>query len=285
MTSSTRVIAICACVVLLLSLVVGAALIGHFANEAKEQKAAAQGYTSAIGTVVSIDENTYSCFKQGGCSSCSGGGSYPPCRTLIRSNQSGFCTGSEPICCRTEWYRRVCDSANRCHRQPCFSVHDLCPYSQCADMNHAPLCKVHEDTCSRPSVVVVYNTTEDVVTFGTASTHCGFGDDDCLQDFTRGLVVNSTIEVFYRPQNPESVVLGEEPSFSPSGKMIAGFVFGALALLCALVSLVVGIVSCVLSCSSDTVNPTTTTTTTTATTPSQATLVVFERNHNGSVSV
>ncbi len=78
MTSSTRVIAICACVVLLLSLIVGAALIGHFANEAKEQKAAAQGYTSAIGTVVSIDENTYSCFKQGGCDSCSGGGSYPP---------------------------------------------------------------------------------------------------------------------------------------------------------------------------------------------------------------
>lgn len=219
----------------------GAVLVGVFNaknQDAKEAHIGSYEYTS--GRIIDVQLNPKTCYEQTNCQKCAGGGSNPPCISMIANNQTGKCSSSDQKCCTEQCYRRSC-SLGRCSDVLCFSF-ELCTRCKCTNINFNPLCDVISGTCYDPYVTVSFSDNTGTQVESSVTRHCKIADGvSCANKFVNNRVVGDYIDVYYLRENSRVISLDTMPKYKMSPGKIAGFVFGALALLTGLI-LIIGLV-------------------------------------------
>ena len=133
-----------------------------------------------------------------------------------------------------------CDRCVSCGSRSAFCNHGC----YCSDNNHQPRCSVINGTCYRPTVGVIFNTAEGQRINTTAQKSCGMGDISCAEDFIRGVVKDSTIDIHYEKSQPTTVYIKGQLEYETSGQVMAGYVFGSLFIVIAVCCLIAAIVFC-----------------------------------------
>jgi hypothetical protein len=204
-------------------------------QDAKDNHTGQYEYASA--RIINVQSNPNTCYEQTNCQKCAGGGTNPPCSSMIANNRTGQCSGSDARCCNEQCYRRSC-SNGRCSDVLCFSF-EFCTRCSCVNWNFNPLCSVISGTCHDPYVTVSFSDNLGNQVETSATRHCKIADGvSCANKFLSNRIVGDYIDVYYLRENSQVISLDNIPKYKMSTGKIVGFVFGALALLAGFVAFV-----------------------------------------------